>query len=150
MSTKDYTRAQLEHWANMLLGVPFGAARVNTRPPLRPLVVSDAERLALASYLRRVAANPAALQALQPRRRRGQPSSLERDFKIALDYLATYERLGKAASAVTEVARAWRITRSTIFKARARCGEAAARHLQRLQGANSLQEISRMLRGPKY
>jgi hypothetical protein len=141
-SKTEYSIVELRQLAKMLA----------TDQPLSPT-----QRWAAAGYLRRLSMTPAALDALSGKHP-GQPPSLLRDYKIALDLLATRERRpkAKAEAAVLEVAKAWGLARSTVMKAQASCGDAARRELRRLERAyralpraELLDLISAQLRSPE-
>jgi hypothetical protein len=120
--------AQLRRWADMLVGIPLGArgAAANVRTPMPELVVSDYERLRVASFLRLVAARPAVLQGLEARRGRGQPArDAKVTWRIAGDYEVTLERLGKGEAAWREVGQAWGVGRTVVMHARASCKKSA-------------------------
>ncbi len=136
---QEYDSAQLHAWADALLGIPFGARNKGdwSKPTiLRDILLTDEHREAIAAFLRRLAATPAALDALHEKRR-GRPSGSADDYRIALDYLVTLERAGKSESAVREVQQAWHLkSRSTVFDAYKACKHDAARELRRLEGNN--------------
>lgn len=135
---EQHEAAQITAWANTLLGIPLGAkdSLAKATSPLRPLFMGDAERIRIAAFLHRLASTHAALEALHGRRR-GRPAGLDQDYRIALDYLATYERLGKSEAAVSEVRKAWSASRSKVLAAHQRCKDAAERELRRLEHQNS-------------
>lgn len=121
-SKAEREAAQLDAWANQLEGLWWNvtpevrAQFIAGRRPLRECQMSDNERLAVAAFLRRVAENPAALAALQGEPKRGRRSTLASDYAVALDYLATCERLGKSEAAVSEVRRAWKLSRASVLR----------------------------------
>jgi hypothetical protein len=155
-SKEDHERAQLQSWADMLVGiVPFSRPPPDSSKPdlskptspMRELIMSDFQRRQLANCLRRIAATPAALmQGTAPR-------TAHRMYKIATDYAATYERLGKEVAAVLEVMSAWDVGRSTVLSAHQKLSSAARHEIQRLEREHDmprnklLSRISETLRG---
>jgi hypothetical protein len=116
--------------------------------------MTKSQRQRVAVYLLLLATNPTALAALQGTRA-GRPHTTHRDYKIATDYEATYERLGKAEATTLEIQEAWNIKRSTIKGALRKYRDNAHREIHRLALASPdlkrgalLKMISKTLRSP--
>lgn len=151
---------QLEHWADILQGIPFGAdaadaeAFASRRPRIEFL--SDNDRDQISNYLRRCASQ---LRDEPAKRARGQPSSTPREYQIALDYRVTLKRLGtrRRKAALAEVMEAWGIkSSSTVTDANRHCRSDASREFERIErehpemSAESLcMAISQQLRSPR-
>jgi hypothetical protein len=118
--------AQLNRWAEVLLAVPLAAGikptddpLLNPRrdAPLRPLALSDADRWALATYLRSLA-DPRTVKAIarsrgaKPRGRRADPA---RSWKAALEFHLRRGSMKKDLLAA-EVGRVWKIQRSRLWE----------------------------------
>lgn len=150
---EEYEAARLLAWANQLEGLWWNAtpevrARFIDGRPLHECQMGDSERLAVAAFLRRLAETPAALEVLSGGRRRGRPSGDADDYRIALDYLATRERLGKSEAAVVEVRRAWGLkSRSAVLGAYQRGRLAHLRRPDRTYSGDPIQsELARIER----
>jgi hypothetical protein len=121
-SPADREALRLTDWANKLEGLWWNARPEDRRRfidgrPLRDLVLDDSERMDIAACLRRLAANPVALKAYAGRPKRGNPGAYTKAFRVALDYLATCERLGKSEAAIAEMQDAWKpMSRATILR----------------------------------
>jgi hypothetical protein len=151
---------QLENWADMLQGIPFGVdaaaakAFASRRPRLEFMNGNDRDQIA--NYLRKCAAQ---LRDEPAKRGRGQPSSTPRDYQIALDYHVTLKKLGnvRRKAALAEVMEAWGIkSSSTVTDANRLCRSDANREFDRIErdypdmSAESLyMAISQQLRSPR-
>jgi hypothetical protein len=110
--TQAYERARLEHWADVIERAPDG--------------MSQAQQTEIASYLRRFAQTPRAIEAMSATiNGRGHPAATairERNWVMVLDYEETKERLritkkGKAPVAQREVCDAWKVGRTVLTDA---------------------------------
>ena len=153
--------AQLDRWAEQLLGIPFGARDKTVTLPLRPIYLIDAERIAIANRLHYFALKPTIINAIvasrQRQGRRGNPGDPGRVWNIALDYEVTRDRfkLQKKTKAILEVMNAWQCKqKSAVTRAYTECKEdkgwqewaALYRTKFPLEGVDNLRAISDELR----
>lgn len=125
--------AQLERMADMLLAIPFSPGPKPDSPlfhpgrdvPLRPLMLPDADRWAIADYLRSLT-RPRVLKALRnaqtPPKRRGPRADTAQLWKAALDLQMHPDR-------AKDVAHEWGLSKSRLYEIHAQLAKRSERRL---------------------